>query len=325
MSVLLSILLAFSIGSLEAAANCQNMINATTLQTCEETAESFIKNTGRVPAISNPITLKDANNEPVAIVFDISSNGYIIVNIDDMSIAELSFDSANPFTEYANAIYNGPLEYYYSENGVIKKIRNNVIVNSSALNYYSNRNTITQSENSANYFSYPASLNIVVEKYLTGTLQTWYIGGGNCGSIAAAICMRYYYDYVSTNYVASNNTSMNSLISTMQDFVGTGGTSYSSMVSGLNSYFNARNISNTALRNTTFSFSRVKQSIRANRPIIVGTSGHETYGNHWVIAHGYYESRVDGNYLIVNNGWGSNNIWIESNTTTLDGSIYFAS
>lgn len=32
---------------------------------------------------------------------------------------------------------------------------------------------------------------------------------------------------------------------------------------------------------------------------------------------------VDGNYVIVNNGWGNNNVWIEPSTTYLDGTIHF--
>ncbi len=39
-----------------------------------------------------------------------------------------------------------------------------------------------------------------------------YISGGHCGSIASAICMRYYYDYVSTNYVPSGSIGQNALI-----------------------------------------------------------------------------------------------------------------
>lgn len=42
-----------------------------------------------------------------------------------------------------------------------------------------------------------------------------------------------------------------------------------------------------------------------------------------ITAHGYFTSPVDGNYVIVNNGWGNNNVWIEPSTTYLDGTIHF--
>lgn len=59
------------------------------------------------------------------------------------------------------------------------------------------------------------------------------------------------------------------------------------------------------------------------RPIIIGTTNHPTFGDHWIIGHGYFTSPVDGNYVIVNNGWGNNNVWIEPSTTYLDGTIHF--
>lgn len=74
---------------------------------------------------------------------------------------------------------------------------------------------------------------------------------------------------------------------------------------------------------TSFSFSRVKTQINRSRPIIIGTTNHPTFGDHWIIGHGYFTSPVDGNYVIVNNGWGNNNVWIEPSTTYLDGTIHF--
>lgn len=110
----------------------------------------------------------------------------------------------------------------------------------------------------------------------------------------------------------------------MQNFVGSGGTTYSNMVKGLNAYLGTRSVTNSVQRTSSFSFSTVKNQINSSRPIIVGTLNHGTFGDHWIIAHGYFESPVDGNYLIVNDGWGSNNVWIEPDTQTLDGTIYFS-
>ncbi len=162
-----------------------------------------------------------------------------------------------------------------------------------------------------------------IERYINGSLKTWYISGGHCGSIASAICMRYYYDYVSTNYVPSGSIGQNALIALMQQYVGSGGTTYSNLDNGLDNYFNARNVNNSANAITSFSFSRVKTQINRSRPIIIGTTNHPTFGDHWIIGHGYFTSPVDGNYVIVNNGWGNNNVWIEPSTTYLDGTIHF--
>ena len=166
--------------------------------------------------------------------------------------------------------------------------------------------------------------HINIEKYINGSLQTWYISGGNCGSIASAICMRYYYDYVSSTYVDSSKIGQNDLISLMQSYVGSGGTTYSNMVKGINSYLAVRSVTNSVQRTSSFSFSTVKNQINSSRPIIVGTLNRGTFGDHWIIAHGYFESPVDGNYIIVNNGWSNNNVWIEPDTQTLDGTIISA-
>lgn len=71
------------------------------------------------------------------------------------------------------------------------------------------------------------------------------------------------------------------------------------------------------------SFARELEDILNSRPIIIGTTNHPTFGDHWIIGHGYFTSPVDGNYVIVNNGWGNNNVWIEPSTTYLDGTIHF--
>ena len=261
---------------------------------------------------------KNLYGEDEVIIYDINSTGYNIVNLKEYSIPELSLESENPFKNVEFPIYNGTLQYFYEDCGTIKDVYSGIeLIQSSVINYYCKTKTNFSSIN----------LNAkspIVERYITGSLKTWYISGGNCGSIAAAICMRYYYDYVDSNYVPSGYTSSNNLISLMQTYVGVGGTTYNDMVSGLNSYFYNYGLTNSSTSNIPFSFSDVKASIISSRPIIVGTLNHPVYSNHWVIAHGYLESKVDGNYLIINNGWGSNNVWIEPNSLTLDGTINFA-
>lgn len=46
-------------------------------------------------------------------IFNISGDGYIIVNIKDLSVPEYSLDNSNPFLGVENPIYNGGLGYYY--------------------------------------------------------------------------------------------------------------------------------------------------------------------------------------------------------------------
>lgn len=303
----------------------QELSSQSTVSICQERAEMFLQNIGHPATVSDPLILKNFIDEIEAILFTTSEGGYIIVNTNDLSVPELSLTDSSPLYDYDNPVYNGPLDYYYEQSGVIKSVINNEVVDVDNCEEYYTREAI------ANPNEYLSALRqasnaryVIVEEYLSAPLQRWYIDGDNCGSIASAICMRWYYDNVSTSYVNSNNISENSLIALMQSYVGVGFTGYSDLVDGLNSYFDSRNVDNTAAMTSTFSFSRVKRSILDDRPIIVGTLNHPTYRNHWIIAHGYFESRVDGNYIIVNDGWRNNDVWVEPNTTTFDGTIYFA-
>lgn len=302
----------------------QELSSQSTVSICQERAEMFLQNIGHPATVSDPLILKNFIDEIEAILFTTSEGGYIIVNTNDLSVPELSLTDSSPLYDYDNPVYNGPLDYYYEQSGVIKSVINNEVVDVDNCEEYYTREAI------ANPNEYLSALRqasnaryVIVEEYLSAPLQKWYVSGGHCGSIASAICMRWYYDNVSTAYVNSNNISESSLISLMQSYVGAGGTWYDDMVDGLNSYFDDRNVNNTAVQTSAFSFSRVKQSILADRPIIVGTASDPDFGDHWIIAHGYFESRVDGNYIIVNDGWRHNDVWVEPNTTTFDGTIYF--
>lgn len=289
-------------------------------------AEIFLESLGRPSIVKDEILLENLNGEYESVAFSMSDDGYIIVNLNDLSIPELSFENSNPYLNVVNPVYNGILSYYSKQGSEFISVKDNVPFEKNQFNQiYSKQETedkellVQRSLESLQ----EALRHVNIERYLSGTLKTWYISGGHCGSIASAISMRYYYDYVNTDYVPSNSISQNSLIALMQQYVGSGGTTYSNMVNGLNNYFNTRPISNSANSTSSFSFSKVKTQINNNRPIIIGTSNHPTFGNHWVIGHGYFTSTVDGNYVIVNNGWGDNNVWIEPSTQYLDGTIYF--
>lgn len=292
----------------------------------KERVELFLDSIGHPSTVSNPMWLKNVFGEDEAIVFTLGNSGYIIININDLSIPELSLVNQNPYLGYDAPVYNGPIEYYYIENGQIRSIIDDSVldVNRIIAPYHQTRiNNKDEFVSDLRSATKEHNRNLDVEKYLPYSLQTWYVSGGHCGAIASAICMRYYYDHVNTSYVGPSYTSESALISVMQFYVGSGGTSYSNMVSGLNSYFASRYVTNAANATTPFSFSKVRNAINANRPIIVGTYNHPVYGSHWLIAHGFFQSDLDGNYVIVNNGCGYNNVWVAVNTTYLDGTIHF--
>lgn len=64
---------------------------------------------GESEEVLNPCILKNIKGNEEAVVFDISNGGYIIVNINDLSVPEISFEGKNPYDGCENPVYNGPL------------------------------------------------------------------------------------------------------------------------------------------------------------------------------------------------------------------------
>ena len=62
-------------------------------------------------------------------------------------------------------------------------------------------------------------------------------------------------------------------------------------------------------------YEEIISCVSDNIPIMIQTNDHVTYDDHWIIAHGYFQSRVDGNYVIINDGRRHNNVWVEPNGT----------
>ena len=75
-------------------------------------AEIFLNSVGKPVLLEEGILLKNLNGEYEAVSFSMPENGYIIVNIKDLTIPELSFENSNPYDNVKNPIYNGALSYY---------------------------------------------------------------------------------------------------------------------------------------------------------------------------------------------------------------------
>ncbi|MBQ7076591.1 MAG: C10 family peptidase [Lachnospiraceae bacterium] len=263
-------------------------------------------------------------------IFNISGDGYIIVNIKDLSVPEYSLDNSNPFLGVENPIYNGGLGYYYKTDD---KIISLMTGREYSIDDFNEVYSMKEIENKEEFLreiqarTKKRLLRNVVRKSLRGSLERWYIDGGNCGSIACAIVMKYYRDYVSEMYVRDDKLNQNSLIRLMQDYVGVGSTNTTHLVSGLNTYLQRMGINNYARYSDTFDFDLIKNKIDSNRPVIVDTDNHPTYEEHWIIAHGYSINTIGNElqfFIIVNNGWGENNIYLEyeANRRYLDDLVY---
>lgn len=171
-------------------------------------AEMFLNSVGKPALLEEGILLKNLNGEYEAVSFSMPENGYIIVNIKDLTIPELSFENSNPYDNVKNPIYNGVLSYYSKVGEEFVSLKDNSSVRIEQFENVYSKEEIADKEESIRTLENTLKnqlRHVNIERYINGSLKTWYISGGHCGSIASAICMRYYYDYVSTNYVPSGS------------------------------------------------------------------------------------------------------------------------
>ena len=63
-----------------------------------------------------------------------------------------------------------------------------------------------------------------------------------------------------------------------------------------------------AIADSNLSTLKLKNSIQNNYPVLVGTTNHPTFNNHWLIAYGYHI--ISGlHYFEMNDGWGKNDVF----------------
>ncbi|WP_459128616.1 C39 family peptidase [Guggenheimella bovis] len=290
-------------------------------------AETFLTNIGRPLQLEEGTLLKNINGEFEAVSFNFPTMGYIIVNIKDMSIPELSFKNSNPFNGVQNPVFNGPLSYYSMVGSDFISLKGTKHIKREQFDYEYCRpvKPFTKLTSGRLEDSAPNAIGYgITEKYLRGSLKVWTSNCESCcGAIASAICMRYYYDYVSTSYVPRASIERIELISLMQKYVGEALTHYGNVTNGLNNYFRSMKINNTANVTRVDEFLQIKTEINRNRPIIIGMIQFKQSGGHWCVAYGYFDSKEDGKYVIVNDADGRTDVWIQPISSIIDGSIYF--
>ncbi|OLR56915.1 hypothetical protein BHK98_02765 [Hornefia porci] len=103
-------------------------------------------------------------------------------------------------------------------------------------------------------------------------------------------------------------------------------TDYDKLQKGGSKYLSDRKtktkLTNKTGLNSKEVYSTIKGKIKANRPLVVGLTGHKKYGDHWVVGTGYKKIKKSGkirSYIIVNDGWGNTNINI--NLKYVDGCV----
>lgn len=273
-------------------------------------------------------------------------NAYLITNSSG-DVVEHSPTANSPYFNSDNtAFYGGPLEYYnVVDNGFVNIATDELVNDFNSVDISSLLSVNYTSMSMDDNISFSSSGYDVKTHRVSGTLRTLdYNEENGCGPLAFAIMLFYYYDYISASYIGPFFENYPEALYDMllslyftPDTNGSYGTSYQSLSSAMNEYFEDRNLSTTAVANNSIKFhTMVNYWIQSNRPVIVGLydndgiagNGNHWNINHWVIAYGLKYYYMDGQHYqteyIVNDGWGNNNVYITYSTGYMDGCIGFS-
>lgn len=284
--------------------------------------------------LDGSVALLDSNNEIAARCFFLKPAGYVIIR-NDYLIAEAAFSdtkSAQMLREHAgeNIYYGGALTYFTQDTAeeYTEILSNTEVSSEEAVATIQSAEEIAQLSTATMAKSTSIQPAATLSFYIRGSLREgWdYNPDGRCGATAAAITLAYFADYIDSWVVpswhmTSNGQSLTELLTPWihpTDSAGnaTGGAYAEDVVDGFNTYFRWRAISDrytaffrsASVLNSTLLDYVVDEGI----PVVTMINGHPTYGNHFVVSHGVVtnSSMTSVSQVIVNDGWGSNNIRI---------------
>lgn len=292
----------------------------------------------------NPEVLYDLSSDSVcAVLYTVNSDGYAILNLSDLTVSEYALDTPSHYEGVSGKkYYAGIFQYYAQQGGNIISLPEGSIMSTTQLatisaSYRADYPTISSNEKSTRRSQFNNELTVSPRiaprsNSLPYSLTTTYVNG-KCAPTAMATMLWYYGSHVNSSY-KGGHSSVNSLISTLEDYV-TPAYNASVIASGCNDYFEDYMISNHAY-SCSYDFDRVMSCIDWERPITVGgdaSAFDESHpgGGHIGVVHGYsYVPNPGYHYYVlkVNDGWGHNNVSIAYYGTppsTLVDHIYFAS
>ncbi len=315
--------------------NCFQLTTITSVAFSESEKNTLIKINNLLSTDDNEFTIDNvlnfynADNSVAAKCYLLLPKGYAIFDESNM-LVESEIGDGVVYNTLKNSAseriyYVGPFEYYTLDNDNYyinllsdKKISKDVFTQANA--YYSSisKSMTDEKKNS----SHNGGKGVKLYYSLAHDLRNYsYNPNGICGATASAIALMYYRDYIDSSVVAPSHAT-----STGQELIrflapnmhgsleNPQPATPANVVSGCNSYFSWRGISNNyyamwvSITNTATSFDYMKNIISSNRPIILLLKNHPTYGNHYITVYEMFTDVgiADGYYVIARNGWGGN-------------------
>lgn len=301
-------------------------VSAAPISPAESLADSIMIQFGTYERIGST-PLYNAAGEREATCYTYLPTGYVIINENDLSVPEFSPENDSPFVSGAGVekfIYGGPVSYYaQTTSETTIDLTTRAIVTDIPL--YS-REPLSAAEQYArvsnNTNATRASLS-----YMTRHRPCTFASSYYCGLDGSAIVLRYLHDYHDTDLLPSNALNSPQLQAYLINgrYIPDTGTTGANLVegvrynsvryTGLNQFLTDRGSSIRA-SNLAFTNSRWEMFLNSftnDYPVLLGTVKNfpmDQYSNHWLIAYGYFYQDLSGGHIIVNDGFGSNGIYV---------------
>ena len=286
--------------------------------------EVFLEKYDEVNQVGTPKVLYNDDGNECALLYLLYPMGYVVIESKNDLIVEYSFSTSYPYIENEINYYNGPLQYYILDNGGYKHTHTGQIIDEQHYRASRIRFERIAKQSSSSFFDQSLLHNRSPYSYsLSTALRTFdYNNDGRCGSVAVAILLAYYDDVYDpsmvSSYLLSDSTGQiftDYLKPHIEDLDNIPGSSTADVAAGLHWYFSVNNLYSTYSAITGLagyiSFTTYKNCINIGRPVILDLDDHPTYGEHWVVGHGYDTfTNSNQNFAIVNNGWGNNGMYI---------------
>lgn len=278
-------------------------------------------NNGRVFEVESASFLKGFSGENEYALLTFKHLGYAIISIQTQRIVEALPDGINPYNQcHYTAYYGGPLNYLYVDNsGSFRSAVDNGLISSDTIQTLSknadeavNRQA-RQKNTEATRAAYPASALVTYSDYIINNMPFGDNVNSTCGSVAAGMMLTYV-----DNKVLTKGTVVPSEIGYGEDLhqslipycEGSNGSTSASVSAGINDWLNNNKTEYGVSKIITAHYfyaaynSYAKQSIANGKPVVLalGNVLGSPYGNHQVLAFGYY-SNANGNYYNAHIGW----------------------
>jgi hypothetical protein len=288
----------------------------------KEYGELFLINMGHSEKLIKPIPLNNINGDLEAVSFSIKNGGYIIINVNDLSVPEFSLESNSPFSDSTKTyVYNGPLSYMEDKQGKLFSIGiENLSDEAGNPEYIYEAEIVDKDKKLSDLKTLVSMASVLSVNYgssLDYSLKEWETTTAYpCGPIAAAITLDYFDDHHNNAFIPSQYESESYLLPYLTPNYIPQWATLPQMEQGLFYilFNNGLTSSYDTGREDNVDYDKIMSLIDSDKPSIVSLDNHPTYSDHWVVAHGYYVQTVPWvtphYYLIVNDVWGNNNVYI---------------